>query len=115
MRNSTSKIQIRVLVPVIDGNITNDINHATFQQWVCENFGGFSVIPGERINGMWRNPATGHVEHDVMVIYYIWLSVGSDNDIYIDCRQISDKVMAVFGEKAVSIIRDVTVTPMIFS
>lgn len=115
MRNSTSKVQIRVLVPFVAGNMANASNHAEFQQWVCENFGGFSVNPNERINGAWRNPATGDVEHDVMVVFYIWLDTGTVVDIVSDCRSIADKVMAIFGEKAVSIIRDTAVTPMIFS
>lgn len=117
MRNIISKIQIRVLVPIskISGVISGDKNHAQFQEWVCERFGGFSVNPSERINGAWLNPETRKIECDVMMVYYIWLDMGSDNDIIDDSQEISLKVMNIFGEKAVSIIRDNTVTPAIYS
>lgn len=114
MRNITSKIQIRVLVPAATSK-AQEAKHVQFQEWVCDRYGGFSVNPSERINGAWLNPETRKIECDVMMVYYIWLDPGNDVDIASDCGKIADKVMAVFGEKAVSIIRDTTVTPMIFS
>jgi hypothetical protein len=114
MRNITSKIQIRVLVPAVTSK-AKEAMHVQFQEWVCERFGGFSVNPSERINGAWLNPETGKIERDVMMVYYIWLDMGSDNDIIDDSQEISLKVIDIFGEKAVSIIRDNTVTPAIYS
>lgn len=115
MRNAQRKVSIRVFVPVIPGDTENDVCHATFQQWVCEQFQGFTVIPGELIRGAWCDPATGNVMHDNMGVYHIWLDIGPAYAIESDCRLIADKVMALFGEKAVSIIRDTTITPIIFS
>lgn len=112
-----SKVQIRVLVPVskVFGYMSGDKKHEAFQAWVCDNFGGFSVNANERIQGAWRNPETGKIELDIMMVYYIWLDNGTAEAIGSDCRLIADKVMEIFSEKAVSIIRDNTVTPMIFS
>ena len=109
-----TKVQIRVLVPAVTSK-AQEAKHVQFQEWVCDRFGGFSVNPSERINGAWLNPETRKIECDVMMVYYIWLAMGSDNDIIDDSQEISLKVMNIFGEKAVSIIRDNTVTPAIYS
>ncbi len=50
-----------------------------------------------------------------MMVYYIWLDAGSIMNFASDCQSIADRVMGIFGEKAVSIIRDNTVTPAIYS
>ena len=109
-----TKVQIRVLVPAVTSK-AQEAKHVQFQEWVCDRFGGFSVNPSERINGAWLNPETRKIECDVMMVYYIWLDPGNDVDLAADCGEIAAKVMGIFGEKAVSIIRDNTVTPAIYS
>lgn len=108
------KVQIRVLVPA-NTNAKLNMQHVEFQEWVCEKFGGFSMNPAEVIHGAWRDPSIGKIECDRMQVYYIWLDPGDDDDINADCCEISCKVMNLFGEKAVSVIRDNSVTPSIFS
>ena len=109
-----SKVQVRILVPA---NVNAKLNmlHVEFQEWVCNRFGGFSMNPTEVIHGAWRNPDTGKIECDRMQVYYVWLDPGTDGDINADCREIATKVMNLFGEKAVSVIRDTNAIPTIYS
>jgi len=112
--NVDPKVQIRVFVPA-NVNARLAIQHTEFQEWVCKRFGGFSVNPTEIIHGAWLNPATGKIECDRMMVYYIWINYPSWRGGEDDCGAIAGEVKRIFGETAVSIIRDNSVFPTIYS
>jgi hypothetical protein len=110
MSQITALTQLRVFVPVNRGMSGDNARENQWEEFLCNSFGGFSVNPKEQIKGAWRNPETGKIDHDWMMVYYVWVDV---NSLTTAVKSLGDKVREFYGEKATSVIHDAHVTPMI--
>lgn len=97
--------QYRVFVPA------GHAETSSWEEYLCNNFCGFSVNPSELIKGAWRNPDTGKIEWDTMAVYYVWTDVGDDELSII--MELGEAARRIFSERAVSVIIDRHIEPTI--
>jgi len=87
---------------------------ALWHTFLCDNFSGFTVNPNEVMQGAWRNPETGMVEFDKMAVYYVWVDWNvSERMRTATVNKIGNAARHIYGEKAVSVLHDAHITPMI--